>query len=80
MDLCKFKVKITKGHYEVSIVDDLRKLDLSRAVFSSFFLSLPSIILRQMWTGSPFFHLPLSTSITFGEMQSEHFNWIALAS
>lgn len=39
-NLHKFKVKITKGHYEASTVDDLRRPDLSRAFFS--FLSLLS--------------------------------------
>lgn len=56
--LRKFKVKITKGHYEASIVDDLRRPGLSRAFFSSFFLFLPSIILRQKRVGTPFFSPP----------------------
>lgn len=58
MGLRKFKVKITKGHYEASTVDDLRRPGLSHAFFPSFLLFLPSIISTSNVSGQCF----LSTS------------------
>lgn len=47
MGLCKFKVKISKGHYEAS-----RWLEKAVAFFLLLFL--PSIILHWMWGRQPF--------------------------
>lgn len=79
MGLRKFKVKITKGHYEASAADDLRRTGLSHA-FVPLSLVFPLQFYIKCEQAALSFHLPLSTSITFGEMQREHFNWIAMAS
>lgn len=50
----KFKVKITKGHYEASTVDDLRRPGLSPALFFRLFSLLTFHNFTSNATGQPF--------------------------